>query len=182
MVANLLPTGDKIVILRIPGRLVKPMLENAVSAYPKLDGRFATFSGLKYAFDATRSPGDRVHSIVDSEGRPFNFNREYNIALKYFISLGRDGYTCFQDPEVRYIRDVYGAPFVVDAVLESLRKFGPEFGKDQLNSLSAEYIERRQRRIELLHASENNVTKDGYIKIAPRIEGRIIKAPHPEKP
>ena len=53
MIANLLPQGDsdKIVIIKIPGWIVREMLENSVYAYPKLDGRFATFSGLKFSFD-----------------------------------------------------------------------------------------------------------------------------------
>ena len=52
MIANLLPQSDKVVVLRMPGRIVHAMIENAVSAYPKLDGRFAAISGLKFKFDA----------------------------------------------------------------------------------------------------------------------------------
>ena len=88
--------------MRAPGRIVKAMLENSVSAYPKLDGRFGVFSGLKFAFDPAQKAGNRVHSVIDMKGNPFDFKREYNIAMKYFISCGRDGYTCLNDPEVRY--------------------------------------------------------------------------------
>ena len=55
MIANLLPNGTRCVILKVPGHIVRSMLENAVSAYPALDGRFGAFSGLKFAFDPEKT-------------------------------------------------------------------------------------------------------------------------------
>ena len=95
MVGNLLPQSDKIVIMKVPGRLILPMLENSVSAYPKLDGRWPCLSGINFSFDPSQPPGSRVHSVKGKNDEPFDFSRDYNVALKYFISLGRDGYTCF---------------------------------------------------------------------------------------
>ena len=88
------------------------MLENSVAPYPKLDGRFAAFSGLKFSFDPEQPPGSRVHQVTDMEDRPFDFNREYTLALTDFISMGRDGYECFKDPKVTYIRDLTDAMLV----------------------------------------------------------------------
>ena len=50
-IGNLLPFPDKIVILNVPGWLILPMLENSVSTLPILDGRFASFRGVKFWFD-----------------------------------------------------------------------------------------------------------------------------------
>ena len=50
-IANLLPQRHKMVVLKVPGLMIRDMLENSVQAYPMLDGRFATFSGIKFSFD-----------------------------------------------------------------------------------------------------------------------------------
>ena len=93
----------------MPGRLVRDMLENSVSAYPKHDGRFAAFSGLKFSFDPDKPAGSRVHKIRDMDDKPFDFSRDYVVAVTDFISLGRDGYECFKDPDVVFLRDSEGA-------------------------------------------------------------------------
>ena len=71
MIANILPQGDKIVILKVPGTLIKDMLENAVSAYPKLDGRFGAFAGVKFSFDPAQPAGSQSNRrrIPNTSGR-----------------------------------------------------------------------------------------------------------------
>ena len=103
-----------IVIIRVPGRIVKDMLEVSVSSYPKLEGRFASISGLKFSFDPDLPPGSRVFNILDLNDKPFDFSRSYNIALKNFISIGRDGYECFKDKEVTYVRDAQNGLLLQD--------------------------------------------------------------------
>ena len=56
----LLPMQDSIVVLRMPGRVLLAALENAVSAWPAREGRFAQVSGIRFGFDPTRPPGARV--------------------------------------------------------------------------------------------------------------------------
>ena len=68
IIANLLPQGHKMVILKVPGWMVRELLENSVYAYPKLDGRFAVFSGIKYSFDPDQPAGSRVFNITDNAG------------------------------------------------------------------------------------------------------------------
>ena len=91
--------------MQVPGRIVKDMLEVSVSSYPKLEGRFATFSGIKFSFDPDQPPGNRVFDVKDINDKLFDFTADYKVALKNFISIGRDGYECFKDPSVFYIRD-----------------------------------------------------------------------------
>ena len=73
------------VVVRVPGQMIWDILENSVSAYPNLDGRFATFSGLKFSFDPDQPPGKRICNITDEYGKPFDFNREYSVATTKFI-------------------------------------------------------------------------------------------------
>jgi hypothetical protein len=55
---------DKLVVVKMPGKIVKEMLENAVSKHPSLSGRFPMISGLRMTIDVARSPGDRVVEVV----------------------------------------------------------------------------------------------------------------------
>ena len=50
-IAELLPMIDKIRLLKIPGDILLQLLENGVSKWPTLDGRFLSVSGLKFSFD-----------------------------------------------------------------------------------------------------------------------------------
>jgi 5'-nucleotidase len=46
--------------LLISGEQVFQCLENGVSQFPKLEGRFPQVSGIKFAFDPKKPPGERV--------------------------------------------------------------------------------------------------------------------------
>ena len=47
---------DPIVVMRINGGKLHKLLENGVSAYPKLDGKFPIVSGIRFTFDAGLQP------------------------------------------------------------------------------------------------------------------------------
>ena len=59
--------------------------------------------------------------------QPFDFTKEYTVAMKHFISIGRDGYECFKDPSVRYIRDVNSSILIIEMVMECLRRMQPGY-------------------------------------------------------
>lgn len=84
MIQDMLPMADKIVRLRVPGDIVLSLLENSVSQWPALDGRFAAFSGINYSFDPACPTGSRVHSVTDLDGNLLDLSREtkYIIAAK----------------------------------------------------------------------------------------------------
>lgn len=98
---TLLPFIDVIVVLRVSGKTIKKALENGVSMYPKHEGRFPQISGMKFTFDPSREPGNRVTEVMIGEDPLFN-EKKYTIATKSYIGLnGKDGYDCFlEDSEV----------------------------------------------------------------------------------
>jgi len=52
-------------LLLISGSQVLSCLENGVSQWPKLEGRFPQVSGIKFKFDGQKSPGSRIcHDLV----------------------------------------------------------------------------------------------------------------------
>ena len=51
------PMIDPIVIMKVRGDKMHKLLENGVSSYPKLDGKFPIVSGIKFTFDSGKPPG-----------------------------------------------------------------------------------------------------------------------------
>ena len=43
-----LPMVDKIVKKKMSGKILKEILENGISAWPSLEGRYLTISGVKF--------------------------------------------------------------------------------------------------------------------------------------
>lgn len=75
-------------------------LENGVSKYPILEGRFPQVGGISFAFDPNAPPGKRIDPLlVRIRGEYLELEKFYKLALKNFLYFGNDGYTMFQDCE-----------------------------------------------------------------------------------
>lgn len=103
---SLLPMLDELCILQLQGSNIIKMLENGVSQYPRLEGRFLQLSGLRFSFDALREPGSRVlHETVLVGGAPIELDRSYTLCTLNFLRQGKDGFdvlrtaTCIADGE-----------------------------------------------------------------------------------
>ena len=57
---TLLPMLDEMAVLSLSGAQIIAALENGVSMCPKLEGRFPCVAGLRFQFDSSRQPGNRV--------------------------------------------------------------------------------------------------------------------------
>jgi 5'-nucleotidase len=57
---TLCPMADETVVIRVSGAQLLAALENGVSSYPKLEGRWPCVSGFRFAFDPSRPAGARV--------------------------------------------------------------------------------------------------------------------------
>lgn len=99
---------DNAYIVKCTGAQLLEMLENSVSKYPDLDGRFLQVSGLEFEFDAAMEvynrivPGTVRVDIGDGgEFREVDMEKTYNVVVKGFIIRGNDGYTIV--PENRQV-------------------------------------------------------------------------------
>jgi len=54
---SLLPFGDTVTVIKITGDCLKRALENGVSTWPNLDGRFPQISGFSFCFDSDEPVG-----------------------------------------------------------------------------------------------------------------------------
>ena len=59
---TILPMLDRVVRMKVPGRILRQALENAVSKYPTTAGRFVQVSGLNFSFQPDGEP--RVQSVL----------------------------------------------------------------------------------------------------------------------
>ncbi|XP_013098224.1 trifunctional nucleotide phosphoesterase protein YfkN isoform X1 [Stomoxys calcitrans] len=98
---NIIPMRDPLILLEISGKCLYEALENAVSGYPKLEGRFPQVSGVAFAFDPSKPPGKRIDPQLVQVGDEYlNMEQNYKICIKNYIYNGCDGFTMFKDAKV----------------------------------------------------------------------------------
>lgn len=106
-VLSMLPFNNPIVKVEVTGRTLMAILEHGVarSAEDNEPGRFPQVSGLKFTFDASKLPGQRITEATVG-GKPIDPNSSYTIATSDFlVSRAGDGYTMFKDAKVLLAAD-----------------------------------------------------------------------------
>jgi len=95
---NLLPMLDELCLLQLSGAQVLEALENSVSQYPRLEGRFAQVSGVSFQFDAAKPPNQRiVEGSVRIGPDQLDLEKNYKLCTKDYLRQGKDGYDVFRD-------------------------------------------------------------------------------------
>jgi len=141
---NLLPILEEMCILQLTGQQVLSILENSVSMYPRLEGRFAQVSGIEFIFDAAQPSGKRVlETSIRIDGKALNKDQKYTVGTMDYLRQGKDGYDVLKDA-------ICLADGEMNAVL-------PAIVREHLEAAST-----RKRKLEA----------DGGIK--PEVEGRIV--------
>lgn len=95
------------------------------------------------------------------------------MAVKHFLLGGKDGYTSILDPSVKIITDVEEAP----TIQEIVKSWFINFGKTQpeIDGLPKKARKIFEERLTCMSSDVNRRCPQGkFIKIAPKIEGRII--------
>ena len=80
---TILPMIDSLVLIDIKGAQIHQALENGVSQWPKLDGRFPQVGGITFAFDPTKAPGSRIDPAYIKIGTEYmDSQTHYKLATK----------------------------------------------------------------------------------------------------
>ncbi|XOV71234.1 MAG: choice-of-anchor I family protein [Verrucomicrobiota bacterium] len=117
LVAQALAFNNKLAIVEIAGHELLAAMENAISRYPSLDGRFPQVAGIELEFDPNRpgisdqislrhasrignltvirASGERVELIKDFRVVG-NLDQTFFLATNNFLLTGGDGYTAFK--------------------------------------------------------------------------------------
>ncbi|CAH1392702.1 unnamed protein product [Nezara viridula] len=98
---TVVPITDPLCVLELTGNEVIEALENGVSCYPRLEGRFPQVSGISFAFDPSLESGKRVATdfikVGDQYLQPVT---KYRVATKSYLKQGCDGYTMMKSAKV----------------------------------------------------------------------------------
>jgi len=84
---EVLPFDNVVYKLGLTGAEVKQALEQALKY-----GRVTQVSGIRYRYDVTRPPGDRVVEVTDTKGAPLDPAKVYVVAVNDFMATGGDNY------------------------------------------------------------------------------------------
>ena len=85
MINKIFAIKDVLVVKNMKGSDLLKGIENGVSKYPSLDGRFPITSNIIFTFDSDKPAMERV--LLDSvivDGLPIDLNRYYKVVTKYF--------------------------------------------------------------------------------------------------
>ncbi|CAI4213186.1 unnamed protein product [Parascedosporium putredinis] len=75
------PFEDPVVLLKAKGQAILDALENGVSLYPALEGRFPQVSNIEFTFDPEKPPGSRiVTALID--GQEIDLERKYLLSTR----------------------------------------------------------------------------------------------------
>ncbi|QBP41765.1 cell wall-binding repeat-containing protein [Paenisporosarcina antarctica] len=100
-VLTVMPFGNSLAIMELPGDAIYSALEHSVSQSPKESGAFLHVAGLVVNYDNTQEAGSRVISafVQDEEGNLTFLDSEktYKVATNSFTAKGGDGYSMFKD-------------------------------------------------------------------------------------
>ena len=95
------------VVIEVRGEQLAKALENSVSKYPKLEGRFLQVSGIHFLFDPLKDEGERVDPSYIKVGREFlKLDSTYKVASTPYVAIsGKDGFDCMLPNKVIMTED-----------------------------------------------------------------------------
>jgi 2',3'-cyclic-nucleotide 2'-phosphodiesterase (5'-nucleotidase family) len=96
---EMLPFGNVVCKVAVPGHVVLTALNHGVSKLPASAGQFPQVSGLVMTIDEKRAAGDRVIDVRVA-GQPLDLTKTYTVAIPDFLLKGGDGYTMFAGQRV----------------------------------------------------------------------------------
>ena len=111
---------DSLVLIDIKGHQIHQALENGVSQWPKLDGRFPQVGGITFSFDPTKEPGSRIDPAYIKIGTEYmDSQQHYKLATKAYLASGEEGYTALSQGTI--LGDDQCAPSLTAAVINHFK-------------------------------------------------------------
>ncbi|KAI9672305.1 MAG: hypothetical protein M1831_002121 [Alyxoria varia] len=92
-IMNCFPFEDPVVVIKVNGKAIVDALENGVSLYPALEGRFPQVSNIHFTFDPNAEPGSRITKAAIGDDDPVIPDKPYVLATRDYMIRGKDGYT-----------------------------------------------------------------------------------------
>ena len=112
-----LPFNNNVVVLAMPGAVLKLALEYGLSGVNT--GRFPQVSGLKIFYETVRPKGRQIVAI-EVGGKPLDPGKTYRVATVDFLAEGGDGYAMFKN--LPRLVTAQNGPRITQVVVDYLRK------------------------------------------------------------
>ncbi|KAH6714203.1 5'-nucleotidase [Leptodontidium sp. MPI-SDFR-AT-0119] len=90
-IMNCFPFEDPCVVLKVNGQAILDAIENSVSLYPALEGRFPQVSKIEFEFDPSGPANSRVR-WVNIAGQPLDKEKLYVLVTRGYMGRGKDGF------------------------------------------------------------------------------------------
>ncbi|KAJ1527198.1 hypothetical protein ONE63_008729 [Megalurothrips usitatus] len=153
---SIVPMRDPLIVLEVTGQVILDALENSVSAYPKLEGRFPQVAGVCFAFDPSKPPGRRVDPELVRIGDEYlQLNQTYHLATKMYLHGGNDGYTMLKD--VKVIMDEEECPELGLAIQNHFQAINMRMEKTKRHSKHRQSLVTLSRRHSLVKALDGEL-------------------------
>ncbi|XP_026333731.1 snake venom 5'-nucleotidase-like isoform X2 [Hyposmocoma kahamanoa] len=153
--STIIPMRDPLVVVEVTGSTVLQVLENAVSKYPSLEGRFPQVAGIAFAFDPSKPPGERVAEQVVKIGDEYlQREQRYRLAIKQYLHAGNDGFTML--PKCRVLVEEDMCPEVGIAIQNHFAAINVRTGKSRHSKhrQSLVTLSRRHSLVKMLDGNE----------------------------
>uniref|UniRef100_A0A0K2SW39 AGAP007730PAlike [Tribolium castaneum] n=3 Tax=Lepeophtheirus salmonis TaxID=72036 RepID=A0A0K2SW39_LEPSM len=188
---SILPMIDPLVLLNVSGAQVLKCLENGVSQWPKLEGRFPQVSGIQFAFDPSKPPGSRVDEQFVKIGDEYlKKSSQYRMVTKAYLAMGKDGYDTLTSAET--LIDEETGPQLTYAVQNHFKAIAMKEGRTRRSSIHHQSLVTLSRRSSLVRqftldgknhlptrnqssAIGNEIEELEDTALTPKIARRIIK-------
>lgn len=90
-IMNCFPFEDPVVVIKVTGQAIWDALENGVSQYPALEGRFPQVSNIKFTFDGSKPTNSRILKATIGD-EAIDFQRQYKLVTRGYMGRGKDGF------------------------------------------------------------------------------------------
>ena len=179
----ILPWVDLICQLEITGEQLFKVLENSVSKFPALEGRFPAVSGIKFEFDPKKETMNRIKmETIKVKDEALDFKKKYKIAVNYWITEGKDGYEAFKNSKKLIDESIANE---LHSMIKKFFEIGNdssvvEIFRDEMEGKKPFYEKICPKKMNFYNKMkgliQDIVENDGqnYLVINPQIEGRII--------
>ena len=94
-VLTVLPFQNTVATFQLKGSDLRAALENGVGQIEEVAGRFPQVAGMKYSFDKSKPPGERITDIQVKEGEafvPLDPEKTYGVVTNNYVRGGGDGF------------------------------------------------------------------------------------------
>jgi 5'-nucleotidase len=104
-VLTVLPFQNTLSTFETTGAVIVEALENGVSQYEDVAGRFPQVAGLKFTFDPAAEAGSRISDVMVKEGEGYvaiDPAKTYLAVTNNYVRNGGDGYAMFKGASNAY--------------------------------------------------------------------------------